>query len=62
MSITNTCLKILKKCAEILKEDGYTDNDVKETFEYSKNVINKSKIPEKYKTFLLGIFDKVDKG
>ena len=61
MSLTNTCKKIIKKYAEILKEDGYTDNDVKETFEYSKNVINKSKIPEKYKTFLLGIFDKAAK-
>lgn len=61
MSITNTCLKILKKCAEILKEDGYTDNDIKETFDFSKEVINKSKVSDKYKSFLLGIFDKVVK-
>lgn len=61
MSITNTCLKILKKCTEILKEDGYTDNDIKETFDYAKEVINKSKVSDKYKSFLLGIFDKAVK-
>ena len=62
MSLTNTCKKILNKFVEVLKEDGYNDRDVKETFDYSIKVINNSKLPEKYKTFLLGIFDKVDKG
>ena len=61
MSITNTCLKILKKCTEILKEDGFTDKDIRETFDYSKEVINKSKVSEEYKSFLLGIFDKAAK-
>lgn len=61
MSITNTCKKILNKFVEVLKEDGYNDSDVKETFDYSIKVINNSKLPEKYKTFLLGIFEKYTK-
>ena len=61
MSLTNTCKKILNKYVEVLKEDGYNDSDVKETFSYSVKVINNSKLPEKYKTFLLGIFEKYTK-
>ena len=58
MSITNTCNKIIKKVTEILRADGFTDKDVKETFEYAEKVINKSVISEETKSVLLDVFAK----
>ena len=58
MSISDTCIKILKKAAEIMRDDGFTDEDVRETFKVSENVINKSVIPEKYKSVILDILEK----
>lgn len=58
MSISDTCIKILKKAAEIMRDDGFTDEDVRETFKVSENIINKSVIPEKYKSLLLDILKK----
>ena len=58
MSITDTCIKILKKAAEIMRDDGFTDEDVRETFKLSENIINKSVIPKKYKSVILDILEK----
>lgn len=58
MSISDTCIKILKKAAEIMRDDGFTDEDVRETFKVSENIINKSVIPEKYKSVILDILEK----
>ena len=58
MSIVNTCNKIIKKVTEILRDDGFTDKDVKETFEYAEKVINKSVISEETKSVLLDVFAK----
>jgi len=58
MSISDTCIKILKKAAEIMRDDGFTDEDVRETFKVSENIVNKSVIPEKYKSVILDILEK----
>lgn len=58
MSISDTCIKILKKAAEIMRNDGFTDEDVRETFKVSENVINRSVIPEKYRSVILDILEK----
>lgn len=58
MSISDTCIKILKKAAEIMRDDGFTDEDVRDTFKVSENIINKSVIPKKYKSVILDILEK----
>lgn len=58
MSISDTCIKILNKAAEIMRDDGFTDEDVRETFKVSENIINKSVIPKKYKSVILDILEK----
>lgn len=58
MSISDTCIKILNKAAEIMRDDGFTDEDVRETFKLSENIINKSVIPKKYKSVILDILEK----
>ena len=58
MSITSTCLKILKKATEVMRDDGFNDKDVKDTFDYAEKVVNKSVISENLKSVLLDILEK----
>lgn len=61
MSVLDTCIKILKKCSEIMKEDGFTDKDVKETFEYAQKVTNKSHVSDNAKNIILNALEKAKK-
>lgn len=61
MSVFNTCKKILNYALTVMKEDGYNETDSKEIFQYSVDVINKSKIPKDIKDFLLKVFESYTK-
>lgn len=61
MSITNTLMKLLTAAEKVMKEEGFTDKDVKETFEYAQKVTKKSIISEDKKSMLLNAFEKAKK-
>lgn len=61
MSVQGNGVKLLKYAIKLMRLDGFTDNDIKETMEWSKNVVKKSIIPKDIKATVLSIFDKVIK-
>ena len=61
MSLSKTLAKLIKSFESIIKEDGFTDNDINETFDYAKRVVNKSNFPDNIKSAVLDALDKRDK-
>lgn len=61
MSLSKTLAKLIKSFENIIKEDGFTDKDVNETFEYAKKVVSKSNFPDNIKSVVLNALDKREK-